>query len=619
VSYARELQELPNTLAKALSADVDPLRDAISCLSAGPARFVGTGGTLPIARLAADWHEEIARQPSRSMTPLEFVGAPKLGTCGVVLFSARAKHPDALLALEEMTGGDYRPAVLVTHRTPSDIRLTATTDLCVEQLPRPDLREGFLATNSALMMAAMLLRAYGTELTNSSLVGAADLARGTPVDRPYLLVVYPPRLAAVALDIETRLAELGLCAVQLADLRNIAHGRHTGLARNASKTTVLTISSGESGVFAKRVTNILEGSGAAHVHWHVADDLPAATITLLAASMHLAEGFASEQGIDAGRPRVPVFGRQLYNLPIRRLLRRPPRTPVDQKIDSLGIGAVPEVVRVDYETAYESWRRDLSSVGFGGIVLDYDGTVCLTRQRRKPPSLGVKSEISRLLGEGLVVGFASGRGRSLYEGLREWIAEPHWVRVIVGLYNGSVRLTLADELADQSQPSELMELAHDRLQHSLLKHMIVLEPRSNQVTVEALAGHFHGDRLAELVRDVLAQDPPLPLKVVASGHSLDVIADNTTKVTVIKDVRSLQGGEVLVIGDQGDMGGNDFEMLSATRWSMSVSRCSADPTRCWPSDDQGRRGPDALHALLGTLRVVDGLAHVSSSRRTSRA
>ena len=38
---------------------------------------------------------------------------------------------------------------------------------------------------------------------------------------------------------------------------------------------------------------------------------------------------------------------------------------------------------------------------------------------------------------------------------------------------------------------------------------------------------------------------------------------------------------VLAIGDQGDLGGNDFELLASSRWTLSVDRCSADPARCW--------------------------------------
>ena len=122
VSYARELHELHTTLAMAIAADPSGVEEAVAQLAWGPARCIGTGGTLALARLAADLHEAAAREPSRVMTPMEFVQAPRLVACGAVLFSARAKHPDALLALAALRGGASartRPAEIGAARPPS--------------------------------------------------------------------------------------------------------------------------------------------------------------------------------------------------------------------------------------------------------------------------------------------------------------------------------------------------------------------------------------------------------------------------------------------------------------------------------------------------------------------
>lgn len=618
VPYSRELQELPTTLATAIEADLTPLRRALLRVGGGPARFIGTGGTLALARLAADLHEDAVRQPARVLTPLQFVQAPRLGRTGVVLFSARAKHPDALLALNEMSGGWYRPAVLVTHRASEEIATAEKTDLRVVQVPKPALREGFLATNSVLAMAAMLVQAHGANLTSDVIEDSGGYAEQVPIERQRLLVLYPPSLAAVAIDIETRLSELGLAAVQLADLRNIAHGRHTGLARNAADTTVLTISDRDSGVFAQAVTDIVRTSGAAHAHWHADLEWPLATIRLLVASMHLTHRFASAQGVDAGRPSVPQFGRVLYNQPIRRLLHRAAEGAVERKLAALGIGTAPTETREKFAEAYVAWRRALASTVFGGLVLDYDGTVCATSRRTQHPRGDIQDELIGLLGRGLSLGFASGRGRSLHVALREWVPKEHWDRVMVGLYNGAVRLPLTDDLEDIREPSELMAAANERLLSSVLAGLVTAEPRSAQVTVHAAAAPFRPDRLAEIVSDVLTGGEPLPVKIVASGHSLDVVAVDTSKVAVLDDLRSTTGCDVLAIGDQGDLGGNDFEMLASTEWSITVDRCSPDPTRCWPTDELGRRGPEALLAILKSLRHENGNVHLPTTKTRSR-
>jgi hypothetical protein len=70
----------------------------------------------------------------------------------------------------------------------------------------------------------------------------------------------------------------------------------------------------------------------------------------------------------------------------------------------------------------------------------------------------------------------------------------------------------------------------------------------------------------------------------------------------VEHVRERADGAVMAIGDQGHLGGNDFELLAATPWSLSVDRCSADPTRCWNLDSTGRRGPDVLLRYLRALK-----------------
>jgi len=56
------------------------------------------------------------------------------------------------------------------------------------------------------------------------------------------------------------------------------------------------------------------------------------------------------------------------------------------------------------------------------------------------------------------------------------------------------------------------------------------------------------------------------------------------------------------LGDQGHVGGNDFELLAATRWSLSIDRCSSDPTRSWNLVQSGQKGPAALILYLRALQ-----------------
>lgn len=617
-SYTRELELLPVTYRAARLGDPTDVRKAVLALACGPARIVGTGGTMALAQLAAQLHERISGQPARAMTPLELLQAPDLQGAGALLFSARARHPDALLVLERFATGAYSPAVLVTHREREDLREHLRGDVSVVTVPAPDLPEGFLATNSVMAMTVALLRAA---LSDDAL--SADPPFDSPgldnvLPRERLLVLFAPALCCVATDIETRCSELGLAAVQLADLRNVAHGRHTGLARLASQTTVLVLSDADSGALAQSVGATLDASDAEVVRWHVDLPWPDAIIALLAASMRMVGRLGAAHGVDPARPQVPEFGRRLYHLPLRRLLARAPASPVQRKLAALGAGAT-GTLHDRYTAAFESWSQRLAQVALGAVVLDYDGTVCETTQRYDPPAAPVQDALVRLLNGGLALGFASGRGKSLYEGLRSWVPRRHWAAVTVGLYNGAVCMALADDLADITEPTPLMADVTTRLEDSAFGELLALTSRSGQVTVQAAPGSFfHTGRLAVLVGEAVARLPALPVKVVASAHSVDVIADDTTKVRVLDRVAVHSAGEALAVGDQGDIGGNDFELLAATTWSVSIGCCSADPSRCWPVDPAGRHGPTALLGVLGAIVLQNGLGILDVTRIAKR-
>jgi hypothetical protein len=92
------------------------------------------------------------------------------------------------------------------------------------------------------------------------------------------------------------------------------------------------------------------------------------------------------------------------------------------------------------------------------------------------------------------------------------------------------------------------------------------------------------------------------LKVVESGHSVDVVPRATSKRAVV-DHLGADLGHVLLIGDQGEVGGNDFELLSYSDLSLSVDRVSADGSRCWNLSDDGTAGPALLARYLRAVQT----------------
>jgi hypothetical protein len=91
-----------------------------------------------------------------------------------------------------------------------------------------------------------------------------------------------------------------------------------------------------------------------------------------------------------------------------------------------------------------------------------------------------------------------------------------------------------------------------------------------------------------------------------SGHAVDVIPRTVSKLHVVEELAKRANGEILRIGDQGRLHGNDFSFLSHP-YALSVERVSAPLDRCWNVAPPGYRGTEALLVYLSTLRkAVNG-------------
>ena len=586
-------------------AGITELRETLMRLAGAPAIFVGTGGTSAVARLAASLHEQVDGQLARAVTPLELAMLPAGTRSGALLFSSGLRHPDALGALERLASNRLRPAAVITLRDAASVADVLPVDVQAISLPSLDFQEGFLATTSVLVMAAALVRAYGGDAALPKALPRPSVEVPPPTEQ--LLVLTTPSLTSVAIDIETRCHELGLTSVQVSDYRNFAHGRHVGLARRSKMTSVLGLVDRPLERLAAATLDSLPQDEMNVTAWRAEHSGPAAVIELLVASMEMTASFAAHCGVNPARPGAAPFGRRLYHLRLGRLLPPLADGPVERKLRSLGVALNADATRARYEGAFAGWLEQLGNEEFGGIVLDYDGTVCATGRRHELPDQAVTAGLVRLLENEVVLGFASGRGPSLHNDLRQWVPRSHWDRVIVGLYNGGFCGPLEEDLPDLSKPSPAMEAVVARVEALPVVDALLVEPRTHQVTLSLRPGAFGQiGRLAGLVVEAMAQSPELPVKVVQSGHSIDVVPLSSSKRLVIDYVSGLTAGKTMAIGDQGDIGGNDFELLAGDTWSLSVDECSADPTRCWYLDARGRGGPKLLAAYLDAMVPADG-------------
>ena len=602
--YADELTELAQTYRTMRALGKESVSEVASSqmeFNRRDAQFVGSGGAIAMAQLAASVHSLSSTHMSRAVTPLNLaIGrGMRVTNTTVGLFSARARHPDVRLAARSARAQPGNRVVLFTQLDPEEVapELAAVVDQIVT-LPR-NTRDGFLATNSIVAMATTWLLAAGFELPETLPMLEAALPPW-PEGATRALVLYGPDQVAAAYDLEARLSETGLLDVQLADLRNVAHGRHVGLLAKAESTTVIALGDPGSQALVERTLSALPAAIRV-VDLSTSVEGPTGTLDTLVGCMRLIGEIGSSQGVDPGQPRVSLVGRRLYHLPWSRLAARPDGLrPARVKAVAAGMTASNPADLAAWTDAWKAWSAGVAGRRVGALVLDHDGTCVPTASRTSPPPQAVQSEVIRLLEQGVRVALASGRGPSILEELRRWVPREHWEDVVVGIYNGGVIRKLSEDVERGTSASDELLAAAKLLRIGLVGEGWQVTARRWQVTVERI-GTSAADATAA-VSAVLAPDFGPLLKVFESGHSVDVVPRLTSKRAVV-DCLDIEPSEILLIGDQGEVGGNDFELLSYSDLSLSVDRVSADGTRCWNLSEEGASGPMLLVRYLQAVQV----------------
>jgi hypothetical protein len=608
--YAKELAALGDTYKWALTIPVDPLEEFVADAHSRPLLAVGSGGSVTAAHLATLLHRFHAGAFARHATPLDvLLSEPNLSEAAVLLLSASGKNRDVLAALERCIQHEARAvATLCMHRG-SPLATTARRfeRAYVFEEDAPSGKDGFLATNSLLATCVLIARAYGvgfpqTLSNDQSRPPLPNLSKLSTI-----LVLHGGWGSPVATDLESKLNESAIVSAQLSDYRNFGHGRHLWLARRASETAIIAIVTPETSKLAERTCMLLPRD-IPLVQVKTTYEGPIGTIDLLLQSFHLVGALGEFQSFDPGRPTVPEFGRKLYHLapsvphedwpaPVMRKLARGHHFNRNQQEEVL--------------SAFERFVKRLCMTKFGGIVLDYDGTLCGRAERFGVLRPELATECRRLLDAGLVIGIATGRGRSVRESLQKTLPRNLWPRVIIGYYNGGEIAPLEQHEAPprEAPPEPPLDVAQDLLERdSLLHGLVSFTVRRRQITIEPKR-RTSTDALLAHVMTLLAPLEAQGVRVLVSSHSVDVLPLGVGKLAVVDEVkqRIREGTQVLCIGDRGAWPGNDFALLSHEP-SLSVDEVSASLTTCWNIAPPGLSGADATLRYLQLIRIANGYA-----------
>jgi hydroxymethylpyrimidine pyrophosphatase-like HAD family hydrolase len=413
-----------------------------------------------------------------------------------------------------------------------------------------------------------------------------------------LFVLHDPRLAPAAIALETSAWEAGLCPVQRVDFRNFAHGRHVWAGRWPEKIFVLALTSNETRPMWAEIADRLpseirrlelDGGGCGRLE----------TAVSVFSALAVVEAMGAALGVDPARPGVSDFGRALFDsVSLSDVVARlsPPLRAKRLAVHRYDA----ENAARDLAEAHAQVRGHWADAEVRGVVLDYDGTLVTTENREAPLGQELSDVLQARMAQGLRVAIATGRGGSAGERLREVLPPAIHGDILVGYYNGALLRALDIDIREEARtpaPAIAKALAWlgeagtfpaDSVKNSFVQLTI---PRAQAPDLAAFDAALRAAGHTEL-------------RLVQSGHTVDICLASTCKTVVVNALAERWGFDerhILRVGDSGGPQGNDHALL-ASEMGISVGELCGRPFHGWPMFGAPVTGPEAVLRLLKALR-----------------
>lgn len=635
--YSLELDAFSSTYEWVKKQKVANLRLFLERWGNEHVAVVGSGGSYSAARIVALFRELSHHAVTTTHTPLEFLSLISRLSPRVLLLSAEGKNKDILASLSASADADLAAcAMTLTTDNALVARATSMGTPRVFSYEMDWVKDGYLATNSLLATVLLMYRAFfgdedflgelGPIFAEHRLVERRrhfqDIQPALRATKQSLLVLHSADATAFAVDLASKLVEAAVAPVQVTDLRQFAHGQHLLLSVDDRVPAVIVAYSAADEPLARATGNLFP-AWVSPVYIEIGGTTPQdIAITGLLDAMFLAEALATEMPYDIGDPPVPSFGRAIHQLDPTPLLAGCAREmdylerAARRKGQIAKIPAAQPHKRV-YDAA-ENYLKRLIGASIRAVVFDFDGTLCRAEDRFDPMSSAVVTILSNLVRSGLTVAIATGRGGSLRKSFLSTVDPVLWPRITVGYYSGALIKTL-DQPFDPPSSSPGFEELEEWVTNTFLAHRgrpICQQGRLGQHTIR-VGGSNQSVKLLSAVRAWLGRTGRVGWRAYASGHSVDVLDDKTSKRNVIahlvQDLGLDPATEILRIGDSGQEDGNDFELLSEGL-SLSCDGVSADLESCWNFSPKGTNQVEATVTYLRALvPLEDGIFRLSES------
>lgn len=633
--FAEKLATLVDTVRIAANGPISAIATALRDAAGRPAVAIGSGGSAIMAEYFARCRSTLGHGVTIVYTPMDFVlSQDDMSDYNVWIFSAGADNPDSTAALTSALNSTKTNVTLLTVNAQGATAIAAAKEDRVRLIVAPvaERKDGFLATHSLVAMATCMLaaavkvsgRSGPTDVIDRlaaevhrvlALPGALAL-EFRPGDT--VMVLHDPQCRTLATLIETSLWETAIAPIQRADFRNFAHGRHVWAARHPNSMLIIALTTAAS----RDIWAAIDAALPPEIR-SIETDLGHAgrfrSAVSIVEGLEIVRTLGDAAGIDPGKPGRGEFASAIYDHTGLADLARKLEPAVRHKLEAVHLYDDPTCPLIAAAAAREQWIGILSDARIGGIVLDYDGTVVSTEARLDPPAPDLIAEFTRLADAGIAIGFATGRGGSAGVALRAALPERLHPSVIVGYYNGGHLRTLDVDIEVEPPPAnpDLAELADWLEGRDLLAPDVCLKRGPVQVTIR------HSDVVDPATFAAMVGEFPAiadgRIKALRSHHSFDLLPAGTSKTSVTVRMRQVihDGMQVLAIGDSGEPGGNDTELLGQPP-SVSVDGVCGHLEGSWSMFGRSSSGPAALLRILRALHLESGHARLDVAALCAR-
>ncbi|MFT4435041.1 hypothetical protein ACMX25_16825 [Caballeronia sp. 15715] len=620
--FSEEIAYLPSAIHWALEQNVDLLGRVLAAHSGRSLLAVGSGGSSTSAAFLARLHELEFGRVSRQATPVDLLAhETRPDDCAIALVSAEGKNKDVIAAAHQMLAMEA-PGFALTLAPESPLaRKLLACGATAAAFPAPWGKDGYLATNS--LIATMILMARGYDIdgldrylaqideqwlrSRRSYIAEQGLGDAVASGR-HMCVLYGRDGISGAIDIESKIAESAIGVIQTVDFRQFAHGRHLQLASGDLAPCFVSFQSPRDLNLAQATIGSFP-SDVPVVRLDLPDGHALAEIVSVIDAILITDILSRSRGIDPGQPDVPEFGRALHATDVGEALRGHGGWPpaLVRKVRNV---EAPFAAYDKFRLSGLAFANRLERARFRALVCDFDGTFCNTDLRFEGLDAGLVSQIERIAGAGIQIGFATGRGDSLHTDLRAKLSVLSWSKITIGLYSGSVISGLAEAppVQGKSDPRfvELTEWLDDSTLLGALKSSPKICEGQLSLRIRDQSSKY---RIGAYVRQWLEAKGYVGWRIFYSGHSIDVLTESAGKDKVVSAISSTIGcsceDEILRIGDSGDIEGNDHEFLNEGL-GLSVSGVSIARDACWNFLPLGLTGAQGTRFYLEALTVDGG-------------